>query len=82
METTYRETTRGRVIAAYATLRDQEAARSNRRASLVSVTVTSQWCAQEAADQAARTPWEASWSPTWLRTIMKVCSMLLAGCGR
>jgi hypothetical protein len=28
--------------------RDQEAARSNRRASLVSVPVTSQWCAQEA----------------------------------
>jgi hypothetical protein len=37
--------------------RDQEAARSNRRASPVSVRVTSQWCAQEAADQAARTPW-------------------------
>jgi len=37
--------------------RDQEAARSNRRASLISVTVTSQWCAQEAADQAARTRW-------------------------
>ena len=35
--------------------RDQEAARSNRRASLVPVPVTSQWCAQEAADQAART---------------------------
>jgi hypothetical protein len=28
---------------------DQEAARSNRRASLISVPVTSQWCAQEAA---------------------------------
>jgi hypothetical protein len=37
--------------------RDQEAARSNRRASLIPVPVTSQWCAQEAADQAARTPW-------------------------
>jgi hypothetical protein len=37
--------------------RDQEAARSNRRATPVSVRVTSQWCAQEAADQAARTPW-------------------------
>ena len=37
--------------------RDQEAARSNRRESLVSVPVTSQWCAQEAADQAARTRW-------------------------
>jgi hypothetical protein len=37
--------------------RDQEAARSNRRASLVPVPVTSQWCAQEAAGQAARTPW-------------------------
>ena len=28
--------------------RDQKAARSNRRESLVSVPVTSQWCAQEA----------------------------------
>ena len=38
--------------------RDQEAARSNnRRASPVSVPVTSKWCAQEAADQAARTGW-------------------------
>ena len=37
--------------------RDQETARSNRRESLVSVPVTSQWCAQEAADQAARTRW-------------------------
>jgi hypothetical protein len=37
--------------------RDQEAARSNRRASPVSVRVPSQWCTQEAADQAARTPW-------------------------
>ena len=36
--------------------RDQEAARSNRREDLSSVPVTSQWCAQEAADQAARTP--------------------------
>jgi len=33
--------------------RDQEAARSNKRASLIPVPVTSQWCAQEAADQAA-----------------------------
>jgi hypothetical protein len=37
--------------------RDQKAAPSNRRANLVSVAVTSQWCAQEAAGQAARTPW-------------------------
>ena len=44
-----------------------------------SVPVTSQWCAQEVADQAARTPYMASWSPTWSRTIiMEVCSMLLA----
>ena len=59
----------------------QEAARSNhgsnRRASPGSVPVTSQWCAQEADDQAARTYTMASWSPTWSRTIMKVCSMLL-----
>ena len=34
--------------------RDQVAAHSNRRASPVSVPVTSQWCAQEAADLAAR----------------------------
>ena len=34
--------------------RDQEAARSNRRESLVSVPVTSQWCAQEAADQVTK----------------------------
>ena len=47
-------TTRGRVLL-LPHQRDQEAARSNRRASLISVTVTSQWCAQEAADQAART---------------------------
>jgi hypothetical protein len=37
--------------------RDQEAAPSNRRESLIPVPVTSQWCAQEASDQAARTPW-------------------------
>ena len=36
---------------------DQEAARLNRSASLLSVPVTSQGCAQEAADQAARTRW-------------------------
>ena len=37
--------------------RSEEAARSNRSESLVSVPVTPQWCAQEAADQAARAPW-------------------------
>ena len=36
--------------------RDQEAERSNRRESLSSVPVTSQWHAQEGADQAARAP--------------------------
>ena len=36
--------------AAVTVARDQEAARSNRSASLVSVAVTSQWYAQEAAD--------------------------------
>ena len=38
----------------------QEAARSNRRASPGSVPVTSQWCAQEAVDQAAR--WSTHYS--------------------
>ena len=37
--------------------RDQEAARSNRRESLISVPVTSQWCAQDGGDQPARTAW-------------------------
>ena len=59
--------------------RSEEAARSNRSESLVSVPVTPQWCAQEAADQAARAPWPpVRWLPTWSRVIMKVCSMLLA----
>ena len=62
--------------------RDQEAARSNKRASLIPVPVTSQWCAQEAADQAAYKlrvhDGLLRWSPTCSRTIMKVCSMLLA----
>ena len=34
--------------------RDQEAARSNRRESLIPVPVTPQWCAQEAADHKLR----------------------------
>ena len=46
-----------------------------------SVPVTSQWCAQEAADQTARTPRPSGGHnkvTTRSRTIMKVCSMLLA----
>ena len=50
-------TTLGPVLLRAAGQRDQEAARSNRSESLVSVPVTPQWCAQEAADQAARAPW-------------------------
>ena len=37
--------------------RDHEAARSNRRDALISVPVTSQWCAQDGAGQPARTAW-------------------------
>ena len=53
---------RGLVIAASATARSREAARSNRRASLISVRVTSQWCAQVKSKRLltklpARTPW-------------------------
>jgi len=75
--------TSGCAAVAVGEIRTQEAARSNRRASLISVPVTSHsGAAQEAADQAARTPWPDGllWSPTWSRTIMfmKVCSMLLA----
>ena len=39
--------------------------------------VSVEWCAQEAADQAARAPWPPGCQP-WSRVIMKVCSMLLA----
>ena len=37
--------------------RGDEAAPSNRRESLISALVTSQWCAQEGGDQPARSPW-------------------------
>ena len=67
--------------------RDQEAARSNRRASPVSVRVTSQWCAQEAADQAVTKPRVHDGllvaNMVERKTIMKVCSMWpCAACGR
>ena len=59
--------------------RDQEAARSNRRESLVSVPVTSQWCAQEAADQAVRVHHGLPVANMVEgHQFMKVCSMLLA----
>jgi hypothetical protein len=48
-------TTRGRVPVQKA--RSGGCALKQRRASLISVPVTSEWCAQEAADQAARTGW-------------------------
>ena len=75
------KTTRGRVIAASAReIRSEEARRSNRRESLdVSVRVTSQWCAQEAAVTKLRVHHGLlRSSPTWSRTIMKVLFMLLA----
>jgi hypothetical protein len=60
--------------------RDQEAARSNRRASLVPVPVTSQCGAHKRLLTKLRVHHGLliRWSPTWSMTIMKVCSMLLA----
>jgi hypothetical protein len=74
------KTIRGRVIAASAReIRSEEARRSNRRESLdVSVRVTSQWCAQEAAVTKLRVHHGLLVANIWSRTIMKVLSMLLA----
>jgi len=51
--------------------RDQEAARSNRRESLVSVRVTSQWCAQENARDAPAWSSRAGSSPPTIDTVLE-----------
>ena len=57
--------------------REQQAARSNRSECLVSVPVTPQWCAQEAAGPSCAYT-SLLVANIMSRGIMKVCSMLLA----